>query len=439
MGIQGSETAAWFSRGKQSLVAGVSSWFRYWGEDDTLVIDRGEGAHVYDMDGKRYIDYHLGFGPVILGHGHPAVVAAVAEAAAAGTTFAMTTSREIMAAERFKEAVGWVDHLRFTNTGTEATMHAIRLARAHTGRELVLKFEGTYHGAHDYLAYSTAGSDIGSLGSRLSPIPVQSSSGMPEAIRSLVRVAPFNDLDAVERLFRREGHQLAAAIIEPALGNAFGILPRDGYLAGLRRLCDEYGVVLIFDEVKTGFRIALGGAVEAFGVVPDLATYAKCMGNGFPVAAVAGRDEVIGSWALGGIMQAGTYSGNGVAVAATLATIGELLTGEPLKQVEAAGSALMEGIEGICQGAGVPVHLVGHPSMFGIYFGDEAPSEFRDLAGHDEELYSKVVFGLIRRGALPVDDAREPWFVSAAHSDEDVAETLTAFEEALAEAKSARQ
>jgi glutamate-1-semialdehyde 2,1-aminomutase len=434
MGIQGSETASWYRRGSQSLVAGVSSWFRYWGDDDTLVIDRGEGAHVYDMDGKRYIDYHLGFGPVILGHGHPGVAAAVAEAASLGTTFAMTTAREIMAAERFKEAVPWVEHLRFTNTGTEATMHAIRLARAYTGRELILKFEGQYHGAHDYLAFSTAGSDVGSLGSRYDPIPVQSSSGIPEAIRSLVRVAPFNDLDLVERLFAREGGQIAAVIVEPALGNAFGILPGEGYLEGLRRLCDEHGVVLIFDEVKTGFRIALGGAVEAFGVVPDLATYAKCMGNGFPVAAIAGRDDVIGAWAEGGIMQAGTYSGNGVAAAATLATLDELITGEPLKRVEAAGSDLMDGLGRICADAGVPGIPVGHPAMFGLFFGDEPPKEFRDLAGHDEELYSKVVFGLIRRGVLPVDDGREPWFVSSAHSDEDVAETLTAFEEALAEA-----
>jgi glutamate-1-semialdehyde 2,1-aminomutase len=434
MGIQGSETASWYRRGSQSLVAGVSSWFRYWGDDDTLVIDRGEGSHVYDMDGKRYIDYHLGFGPVILGHGHPGVAAAVAEAASLGTTFAMTTAREIMAAERFKEAVPWVEHLRFTNTGTEATMHAIRLARAYTGRELILKFEGQYHGAHDYLAFSTAGSDVGSLGSRYDPIPVQSSSGIPEAIRSLVRVAPFNDLDLVERLFAREGGQIAAVIVEPALGNAFGILPGEGYLEGLRRLCDEHGVVLIFDEVKTGFRIALGGAVEAFGVVPDLATYAKCMGNGFPVAAIAGRDDVIGAWAEGGIMQAGTYSGNGVAAAATLATLDELITGEPLKRVEAAGSDLMDGLGRICADAGVPGIPVGHPAMFGLFFGDEPPKEFRDLAGHDEELYSKVVFGLIRRGVLPVDDGREPWFVSSAHSDEDVAETLTAFEEALAEA-----
>lgn len=435
MGIQGQETAAWFERGKRSLVAGVSSWFRYWGDDDTLVIDRGEGSHVYDMDGKRYIDYHLGFGPVILGHGHPAVSAAVAEAAAAGTTFAMTSAREIQAAERFKEAVPWVDRLRFTNTGTEATMHAIRLARAITGRELILKFEGTYHGAHDYLAFSTAGADRSALGSRLSPIPVQASSGIPEAIRSLVRVAPFNDLEYLERLFRSDGHRLAAVIVEPVLGNAFGILPKEGYLEGIRKLCDEYGVVLIFDEVKTGFRIAIGGAVEAFGVTPDLATFAKCMGNGFPVAAVAGTDDFIGAWEKGGIMQAGTYSGNGIAAAATLATLDEILTGEPLKRVEAAGRDLMDGIGSIAADAGVPVQPIGHPSMFGLFFGDEPPSEFRDLEGHDDELYGEVVMGLIRRGVLPVDDAKEPWFVSSAHSDEDVADSLQAFEEALTEAK----
>lgn len=432
MGLQGSETAGWFKRADRALVSGVSSGFRYWGEDDTLVVERGEGAHLFDMDGRRYIDYHLGFGPIVLGHGHPVVAAAVAEAAAAGTTFAMTSRREVQAAERFKMAVPWVDRMRFTNTGTEATMHAIRLARAITGREPIVKFEGTYHGAHDYVLFSTAAAPYGSLGSRRDPIPLQHSSGIPDAIRSLVRAIPFNDLDAVEKALRPG--KAAAVIVEPALGNAFGILPEPGFLEGLRRICTETGTLLIFDEVKTGFRLALGGAVEHFGVVPDLATFAKSMGNGFPVAAIAGREEFIGAWAGGGIMQAGTYSGNGVAAAATAATIEILQTGEPLKRVEAVGTALMEGISSICQERGFPVQVLGHPSMFGIYFGDTVPKEFRDLAGHDTEKYTEVIFGMIRRGVLPVDDAKEPWFVSAAHSDEDVAETLQAFRDSLSEA-----
>ena len=436
MGLQGPKTAEWFERGRSALVDGVSSGFRYWGADDTMVINRGDGAHVYDMGGNRYIDYHLGFGPIILGHDHPDVAAAVAEAAAEGTTFAMTTAREIEAAEAFRDAVPWVDALRFTNTGTEATMHAIRLARAHTGREIIVKFEGAYHGAHDYVLFSTSGAPIEGLGNRRSPVPFQESSGVPEAIRSLIRVVPFNDLEAMERLFRSEGHRIAAMLVEPMLGNFGGVMPDDGYLAGLRRICDEYGSVLIFDEVKTGFRMGLGGGAEAFGVVPDLGTFAKSMGNGFPVAAVAGQNEIIQDWAAGGVMQAGTYSGNGIGAAATKATIDILATGEPFRALERSGTALMNGIEGILAEEEVPGHVVGHPSMFGIFFSEEAPREYRDYANHDEELYAEVIMGMIRRGVLPVDDAREPWFLSAAHSTDDIALTLEAFGDALQDAKS---
>ena len=434
MGLQGEKTAAWFTRARANLVNGVSSQFRYWGDDDTLVIDRGEGAYVYDMDGNRYIDYQCGFGPVVLGHGHPAVAQAVAEAAAAGTTFAMTTAREVEAAEKFRVAVPWVDALRFTNTGTEATMHAIRLARGYTGRDVVLKFEGQYHGVHDYVMFSTAGAPPTAMGSRHRPVPWQSSSGIPDAIRSYIRTLPFNDLELVERLFRDQGYTIAAIIVEPMLGNAFGIMPEDGFLEGLRNVCDQYGTVLIFDEVKTGFRIGLGGAQEHFGVTPDLGTFAKSMGNGFPVAAIAGRGEVIRAWGEGGIAQAGTYSGNGVAVAAASATIDVLSTGEPYAQMEKIGTALMDGLGRICADRGVAAHLVGVPSMFGLVFSEQPPKDFRDAAHHNEELYAEVVGGLIKRGVMPVDDALEPWFMCAALTDEDVATTLTAFEEALVEA-----
>ena len=227
MGLQGEKTAAWFQRGRKVLVNGVSSGFRYWGDDDTIVIDHGEGAYVFDMDGKRYIDYHLGFGPVILGHGHPVVAAAVAEAAAEGTTFAMTTRREIEAAEKVQAAVGYIDALRFTNTGTEATLHAIRLARAATGREIIVKFEGAYHGAHDYVLFSTAGATVSHLGSRqLAGARCRRSSGIPEAVRATVRTVPYNDLEAMADLLHRDGHHVAALLVEPTLGNFFGLLPR---------------------------------------------------------------------------------------------------------------------------------------------------------------------------------------------------------------------
>jgi glutamate-1-semialdehyde 2,1-aminomutase len=307
MSVVGEETAAWHERAARHLVLGVSSQYRYWGDDETFVIDRGEGAHIWDMDGVRYLDYRLGYGPIILGHAHPQVVQAVTEAAAAGTTYAFTQRREVEAAERFTAAVGWADRLRFTNTGTEATMHAIRLARGFTGRDVIVKFEGQYHGMHDYVLWSTAGTSPSSLGSRRDPIPVQSSSGIPAAIRSTVRTLPFNDLEAVERLFQRDGGQVAAILVEPILGNCFSIMPAEGYLEGLRALCDEHGVLLIFDEVKTGFRIARGGAEQLFGVTPDIATFAKALGNGFPVAGLAGSGPKARVWRAGAVAPAGAH------------------------------------------------------------------------------------------------------------------------------------
>jgi glutamate-1-semialdehyde 2,1-aminomutase len=347
----------------------------------------------------------------------------------------MTTAGEIEAAEKVRNAVPWIDALRFTNTGTEATMHALRLARAWTGREVFVKFEGCYHGAHDYVLFTTAGAPVGSLGSRRSPVPLQASSGIPASIRSLVRTVPFNDLDAMERLFKNEGPAIAAMLIEPMMGNCFGMMPEPGYLEGLRQLCDEYGALLIFDEVKTGFRMALGGAQEVFGVTPDMGTFAKSMGNGFPVAAVAGRRDIMDAWAQGGVTQAGTYSGNGVAVAAAAATIDLLSTGEPLARVEKVGTALMEGVASICAAQSVPVQVLGHPSMIGVFFAQDRPTDFRNTAWHDADLYEEVIAGMISRGVMPVDDGLEPWFASAAHSDEDVATTLQAFEEALVDAK----
>lgn len=434
MGLQGPKTADWYKRAQKALINGVSSQFRYWGPDDTIVIDRGEGGYLFDMDGKRYIDYQLGFGPVILGHGHESVVAAAREAAGDGVSFAMTQRREIEAAEVIRAALPWSDGMRFTNTGTEATMHSVRLARGYTGRELVVKFEGQYHGMHDYLLFSTAGVSPEAMGSRFHPIPVQSSSGIPEGIRSYVRTLPFNDLVLTEKLFESEGRRVAAVIVEPMLGNAFGIMPEPGFLEGLRSLCDEFGAVLIFDEVKTGFRMAVGGAHEEFGVVPDLGTFAKAMGNGFPVAAVVARGDLVEGWGKAGIAQAGTYSGNSIAAAAAKATVEELNTGEPLARVEKTGTSLMEGIDRVLKDRGVEGFVVGHPSMFSIFIGSEDPKDFRDTAGHNAELYDETCFNMIRRGVMPCPDALEPWFVCAAHTDEDVATTLQVFDESLVEA-----
>lgn len=431
MSLQRQATAEWYGRAKRVLVKGVSSAFRYWGEQDTLVVDHGRGGRIWDVDGREYVDYQLGFGPVILGHGDPHVVGAVSEAITGGVSFAMTQRVEVEAAEKVMGAIGWASQMRFTNTGTEATMHALRLARGWTARDLILKFEGHYHGAHDYVLFTTAGAPAGHLGSRLRPVPWQASSGIPDTIRSYVRTLPFNDVELVEEFFEDHGHELAAVIVEPMAGNFLGVPPEPGFLEALRRLCTEHEALLIFDEVKTGFRLGLGGAVAAFGVVPDIATYAKALGNGFPVAAIALGGHVVEGWSMGGISQAGTYSGNAVASAAAKATIEGLESGEAYARIHDVGTALMEGLAKILAGRGVPSAVVGHPAMFSIFMGEGQPKEYRDLLRHDDRLYDSTVLAMIERGVMPCPDAREPWFTCAAHTEEDVAKTLQVFEEAL--------
>jgi len=411
----------------------VSSGFRYWGDDETFVIDRGEGGHVWDMDGTEYIDYQLGFGPVILGHGDPQVADAVARAARNGTTFAMTQKIEVEAAEKVLDALGWAHRVRFTNTGTEATMGALRLARGWGARDLVLKFEGGYHGGHDALLFTTAGAPPEHLGSRLRPLMLPSSSGIPESVKNHIRTLPYNDIELVEEFFADHGRELAAVIVEPISANFMGVTPIPGFLETLRRLCDEYDSVLIFDEVKTGFRLGLGGAVAEYGVTPDVGTYAKAMGNGFPVAAIALAEQMVEGWELGGISQTGTYSGNGMSAAATIATIERLSDGSVYRRIDAVGRALMDGITEVLARTGVIGHVTGHPSMFSVYLGETPPTEYRDVADHDDRLYDATVMRMIERGVMPCPDALETWFVCGAHTDDDVEVTLAAFESSLVE------
>lgn len=438
MSLQGEKSRALFRQATRHIPHGVNSNFRYWGEDDTLVISRGEGAYVWDVDGKRYIDYRLGFGPVILGHAHPAIAQRVQEAMQDGTMFAWTTPHEIRLAERITRMCK-VDKVRLTNTGSEATMHALRIARAHTGREKFIKFEGQYHGMVDYFMFSTASTASGAVGSRRSPIPVPATSGIPKAINEYVIVLPYNDIERLEEVVEALWPEVAAIFVEPILGNVAAIMPRPGYLERMRELCDRFGIVLVMDEVKTGFRIANGGAQEYFGVPADLVTYAKAMGNGFPVAAIAGRDEVMMTIEPGQMAHGGTYSGNAIGTAAAEATL-EILENEPVLQgIEARGRTLMDGLGEVLTEASIPHAITGVPAMFGLLLGEEEePREFRDYVRGDARLYEAIGFELIRRGVMPDADGREPWFLCASLSDEDVAETLNAFNDAVKAAKEGR-
>jgi glutamate-1-semialdehyde 2,1-aminomutase len=436
MGLQKAKTREMYQRARRVMPYGVNSNFRYWGPDDTLVVTHGRGAYVWDSDGRRYIDYRMGFGPVLLGHAYPEVAEAVARSIREeGNIFAYTTEKEIELAERIVAATG-VDMVRLTNTGTEATMHALRLARAHTGREKFIKFEGQYHGMSDYYLFSTASAPAGSLGSRRSPINVMQSSGIPKGISQYVINLPYNDLDVLQATVEAHWGDLAAIVVEPTMGNAAGILPQPAWLPKIRELCDRFGIVMVMDEVKTGFRLALGGAQEFFGVKADLVTYAKALGNGFPIAVIAGKRTVMETLEPGGVAHGGTYTGNFAGVSAALATL-EVLQREPVyPTLRQRGQMLMSGLGEILTDAGLEHSLLGLPAMFGIALGAPQPADYRTFqAACDHPLYERVMFAMGERGALPEVDDREPWFLSYSHTEADIAATLEAFEGAVREVK----
>lgn len=427
----GEKSRAMFERAKKVLPLGVTSNFRYWGDDQTLVVKRAKGAYLWDQDEKRYIDYRLGFGPVVLGHSNEAVTKRVKEALEIGNTFAMTSSFEISVAEKITRMTG-TDLVRYANSGTESTMHAIRIARAFTGRNKLLKFEGCYHGFHDYTLWNCY-PPIPGAGYRRSPVLVAHGSGIPQLLNQLVISLPYNDEELLEKKVKENWGDIACIIVEPLMGNTASIMPQKGYLQFIRKLCDEYGIVMILDEVKTGFRVAKGGAQEYFGVKADLVTYAKALGNGFPIAAIAGKKEIMGEIGPQMIPHGGTYAGNAVATAAADATLDEIAAGA-LDRVNRHGEKLMTGIRKILQNHSVPAVLHGPPSMFGIVFSDlKEVKEYRDWAAGDHDTYEKIIKKLMEKGVMPDADSREPWFISASHTDADADIVLEAFEQVVKE------
>ncbi len=430
MTLQGERSRALYQQASQYIPRGVNSNFRDWGTD-TLVITRGAGTHIWDADGKRYIDYRLGFGPIILGHAYPEVVERVSQAIQDGNGFALITPMEIELAERICRMTG-MDKVRLANSGTEATMHALRIARGYSGRERFIKFEGQYHGMHDYVLFSTASAPIGAVGARRSPNNVTTTSGIPKDISKYCLNVPYNDVERLEETIFSNWQDLAAILVEPTMGNVAGIAPRPGWLEKIRELCDKYHIVLIFDEVKTGFRIANGGAQELYGVRADLATYAKSMGNGFPIAAIAGREDIMMTIGSQGVAHGGTYTGNTVGTAAALATL-TLLEEQPiLDRIKACGTRLMQGIDDILTRHGIPHAMTGLPAMFSYILGtDQSPADFRDYCQGDDRMYEAISTELIERGVFPEADGREPWFLCYALSEADVAETLEKFDESV--------
>ena len=427
---------ATYRRATKVLPGGTNSNFRAWGER-TVYVDRGKGGRVWDLDGNEFIDLRMGYGPVILGHADPRVDDAVNERMRRGVSFSLTSEDEIRAMELVTELT-FCEMARMTVSGTEATMHAIRVARGFTGRDKIVKFEGQYHGVHDYALISVLPNDVSALGDRENPVRLAWGRGIPRAIVDTVIPVPYNDLATLRHVFEREGEQIAAVLIEPVLGNAQGILPRPGFLAGVRAITREFGALLIFDEVKTGFRFARGGAAEYFEVTPDLATYAKAMGNGYPAAAFGGRRDVM-SVLPEHVSHGGTYAGNRVAAAAAVATLTILKETDALETIWRTGEAIQRGLDEVLSRRGVPHVFTGHPAMFGVMFAETMPADYRGWAETDHELYDAVAGGMIRRGAMPEPDSREPWFMCEAHAQGDTVDRVVAiFEASLDEALEAR-
>jgi glutamate-1-semialdehyde 2,1-aminomutase len=428
---------AMYQRALKHLPGGTNSNFRAWG-DATIYLDRGQGGRVWDLDQNEYIDLRMGYGPVILGHGDPRVDDYVNERMRQGVSFSLTTEDEVRTIELVCELTGWVDKARMTVSGTEATMHAMRVARAYTGRNKIVKFEGQYHGVHDYALISVTPDDMSELGDADKPVRLAWGRGIPDAVADTIVPARYNNLDLLRRLFEEQGDDIAAVIVEPVLGNAQGILPQPGFHKAMRALTEEFGILLIFDEVKTGFRFAKGGAAEHFGITPDLATFAKAMGNGYPAAAFGGRREVM-EVLPDKVSHGGTYAGNRVAAAAAVATLQILRDTPALETIHATGRRVQDGLREVLTPTGIPYVFTGHPSMFGIMFTDEAPTEYRDWARSDHELYDAVAFGMHARGAMPEPDSREPWFMCEAHAEGDTVDRIVSiFEDSLSSALEGR-
>jgi glutamate-1-semialdehyde 2,1-aminomutase len=418
-------SAAIMARARDVFPGGVSSpvrAFRGVG-GEPFVVERGEGPRLIDVDGREYIDYVLSWGALALGHASPPVLDAIAEAARAGTSFGAPTELEVELAELVRQRMPHVEMMRFVSSGTEATMSAIRLARAATGRESILKFDGCYHGHGDAFLVR-AGSGVATLGLPDSP-------GVPAALAALTFSAPFNDLTAVQEVILAHGDRLAAIIVEPIIGNAGFIAPEPSFLRGLRSLANECGALLIFDEVMTGFRVAPGGAADRFGVRPDLTTLGKVLGGGLPAAAYGGRRDLMEMIApIGPVYQAGTLSGNPLAMAAGLATL-RLLTPPLHQKIEARVSRLVAGMREIAARLEVPFTADSAGSMFGFFFRAEPVRAFADARASDVAFFRRFFHAALSLGVYFAPSPFEAGFASAAHGDAEVDVTLERVERAM--------
>jgi len=419
-----STSAKLFQEARRHIAGGVNSAVRAFKGvgGEPVFFARGQGAYLWDVDGKKYIDYVGSWGPAIVGHAHPAVLQALNDAARNGLSFGAPTAIETEMAQLIKKYLPSIEKLRMVSSGTEATMSAIRLARGYTGRDKIIKFEGCYHGSGDSLLVK-AGSSALTLG-------VPSSPGVPKALAELTLTLEYNNLEPVRAAFKSHGREIACVIVEPVAGNMNCVPPLPGFLEGLRKLCTEYGALLIFDEVMTGFRVGFGGAQALYGVKPDLTTLGKIIGGGMPVGAFGGAAAIMDQLTPDGpVFHAGTLSGNPVAMACGLATLKQVAQPGFYEALTAKSKKLMDGLKQRARAAGIPLstHVVG--GMFGFFFSSEPViSRFAQVTACDIERFKKFFHGMLNEGIYLAPSAYEAGFVSSAHTDADVAATLDAAE-----------
>jgi len=410
-----------FERAKQSIPGGVNSPVRAYRsvEGTPPFIARGQGSRIWDADGNEFVDYIGSWGPLLLGHRHPSVIQAIEKALEIGTSFGAPTEREIELAELIRELVPSVEMVRLVNSGTEASMSALRVARGFTGRDLTVKFEGCYHGHVDSLLVK-AGSGVATLGLPDSP-------GVPKGFSDTTIALPFNNFELVEATFKKRGDQIAAIIIEPVVGNMGCVPPAPGFLEGLRKLCTDYGALFIFDEVMTGFRVAPGGAQGLYGIRPDLTVMGKVIGGGLPIAAYGGRREIMTNIApLGPIYQAGTLSGNPLAVSAGIAMLTHIKQNPGLyAELDAKAQRLADAAP-----SGMTVNRVG--SMFTWFFTDQPVTDYESAKRADTGRFKKFFHGMLERGIYLPPSQFEAAFISTAHTDADIECTVTAARECFA-------
>jgi len=419
LNFSGSESL--YARARALMPGGVNSPVRAWQAvgGTPLLIDRGEGPRVYDTDGNSFLDYVASWGPLILGHAHPRVVAAVQEAAARGTSFGAPTPAEVDLAELLCQAVPSVDMVRLVTSGTEACMSALRLARAATGRPMVLKFDGCYHGHAD--------SFLVAAGSGVLTQAIPGSPGVPQEIVALTLSVPYNDLDAVGQAFQTHGDKIAAVIVEPVAGNMGVVEPGSDFLPGLRRVCDQHGSLLIFDEVITGFRVAWGGAQSRYGVRPDLTCLGKIIGGGLPIGAYGGRRDLMEQMApVGPVYQAGTLSGNPVAVAAGLAALRELQEGRVYDDLEKKSAWLAQELSAAAAGEGVAITINRVGSMLTVFCQRGPVAGLAQAKQSEVQTFARFFQGMLQQGVYLPPSQFEAWFVSAAHSQVDLEITVAA-------------